>query len=29
LALSAFDLLVAALVWLEYRSRKQHEYHAE
>jgi uncharacterized membrane protein len=24
LALSAFDLFVASLVWLEYRSRKQH-----
>jgi uncharacterized membrane protein len=24
LALSAFDLVVAALVWVEYRSRKQH-----
>lgn len=26
LALSAFDLFVAALVWLEYRSQKQHAY---
>jgi uncharacterized membrane protein len=29
LALSAFDLLVASLVWLEYRSRKQHAYNAK
>jgi uncharacterized membrane protein len=28
LALSAFDLFVASLVWLEYRSRKQHECNA-
>ena len=26
LALSAFDLFVASLVWLEYRSRKRHAY---
>jgi uncharacterized membrane protein len=29
LALSAFDLFVAAMVWLEYRSRKQHVYNAK
>jgi uncharacterized membrane protein len=28
LALSAFDLFVASLVWLEYRSQKQHVYNA-
>ena len=28
LALSTFDLFVASLVWLEYRSRKQHAYNA-
>ena len=28
LALSAFDLFVASLVWLEYRSQKQHAYNA-
>jgi uncharacterized membrane protein len=28
LALSAFDLFVAALVWLEYRAQKQHAYNA-
>jgi len=28
LALSAFDLFVTALVWLEYRSQKQHAYDA-
>jgi uncharacterized membrane protein len=29
LALSAFDLFVAVLVWLEYRSRKQHAYNTK